>query len=120
MNIQALLAIVIGVWVIDFIMSVIALILAIMNLPRRFGLVMTLAGIAMLVGYLGFGRWTPFPFFPQIGYTWSSGDIRISLSSSWFFMAPLVLGLGATLIALVNRKKNGRAHLTPDQTAASK
>ena len=104
-TLHALLAIVIVVWVISTVISGAALVLAIVDPLRRFRLWMIFACVAICVGYLGFGRWTPFSFFPQIGYTWSSGDFRISLSSSWFFLVPLVLGATALLIGFGNRKR---------------
>ena len=105
MSIHTLLAIVIAAWLISMVSSVAALILAILDPLGRFRLSLALAGAAMIIGYLGFGHWTPFRFFPQIGYTWSSGDFKVSLSSSSFFLASLVLGTAAMLLAIANRKR---------------
>jgi hypothetical protein len=115
MTIQAQLTIVAVTWLISMVISAAALFLAIMDPLRRFGLLLILASAAMCVGYLGFGRWTPFLFFPQIGYTWSSGDFQISLSSQWFFLMPLVLGTTALFIGVGKRRRLSRVwHETHD------
>ena len=108
MKVHALLAIVIGTWGASLMIAGAALVLAVVNPLRRFRLLLSLAGAAIGLGYLGFGRWTPFSFFPQIGYTWSSGEFRISLSSSWFFLVPIVMGATALLIGMGQRKKMRR------------
>jgi hypothetical protein len=100
MGIHFLLAFVILAWLVGVALSAVALALAILAPARRFHLIPILAGFGMIVGYLGFGHWTPFSLFPQIGYTWSSGDFQISLASSWFFLVPLIVGVVALLVAI--------------------
>jgi hypothetical protein len=100
-----LLAIAIVAWIVSTLVSVGALVMALVAPSRRFRLVLALASIGMFVGYLGFGRWTPFSFFPQIGYTWTNDDFRISLASGWFFLAPLVLGTVSLLLAIAKRRE---------------
>jgi hypothetical protein len=104
MPVYLLLAIVILMWVIACISSVVAIILLIAR-RRPPVLPVALALVATAIGYLGFGRWSPFRFFPQIGYTWSSGDFEIRLRSSWFFLVPLALGLAALLLAIWSRRR---------------
>jgi hypothetical protein len=105
MTIHAQLAVVIVAWILGLACSALAIVFAVLDPLRRFGLSLILAGIAMVLGYLGFGHGTPFSFIPQIGYTWSSGDVQISLRSSWFFLAPLVLGTAAIVVAIGTRKR---------------
>lgn len=109
MTIYIMLTIAIMAWLVSMACSALAIVFAVLDPLRRFRLSLILAGIAMGFGYLGFGHWTPFSFFPQIGYTWSSGDVQISLSSSWFFLAPLVLGTMAMVLAIGNRRRLSHA-----------
>ena len=100
-----LIAVVAVVWLASASMAVAAFVLALLNPHRRFRRVLVLASLALVGGYLGFGRFTPFSFFPQIAYTWSSGDVQISLSSTWFFLVPLILAAAALTIASWNRRR---------------
>src|SRR5262249_43293757 len=69
-----------------------AIFVSLEDAPSRPGLASALAFVALAIGYLGFGRWSPFRFFPRVGWMWSEGDERIYLASGWFFVAPLLLG----------------------------
>jgi hypothetical protein len=71
--------------------------------PPRPVLAVTLALIAVAIGYLGFGRWSPFRFFPQVGWMWSEGDEEIYLASGWFFVAPLLLGSAGIALLIFQR-----------------
>ena len=105
MSLYTLLAIVIVAWLVSMASAAVAFVFAALDPLRRFRLSLILAGIAMGIGYLGFGHGTPFSPFPQIGYARSSGDVQFSLSSSWFFLAPLVLGAMAMVLAIRNRRR---------------
>ncbi len=109
MTIKILMAVVSLAWMTSTALAVAALVLAILSPSIRFRLVVIFASVAVGLAYLGFGRWTPFKFFPQIGYTWSSGNFQISLQSSWFFVAPMVLGLAALVVLFGNRRRAGDA-----------
>src|SRR2546426_3520785 len=83
--------------------SVLAFVFSLRTPPRRFWPSVLLACIAMAIGYVGFDHWTPFSFFPQIGYTWSSDSFQFSFASNWFFAAPLLLGTIGLLLAIWKR-----------------
>ncbi len=103
MNIHILLTIVIAAWCVGMATSLAALALALACPRRRFALSASVAAFAVVIGWLGVGRWTPVPSFPQIGYTWCSDTFEISLKSSWFFVGPLLLGSVALLLTIVDR-----------------
>jgi hypothetical protein len=93
-----------GAWLVGTISAVVALVLAILNPARHFALLVILAAVALIVGFLGFGHGVPISSIPQLGFTYSRGDFEYSLSSSWFFIAPLLLGPAAVFVAVTRRK----------------
>jgi hypothetical protein len=82
-------------WFVALASGISAILISVEDTRPRPGLTATLAFVALAIGYIGFGRWSPFHFFPQVGWMWSEGDERIYLASGWFFVAPLLLGLAA-------------------------
>jgi hypothetical protein len=90
-------------WFVALASGIGAILISIEDARPRPGLGATLAFVALAIGYLGFGRWSPFHFFPQVGWTWSEGDERIYLASGWFFVAPLLLGVAALPLLLFQR-----------------
>ena len=113
MHMNALLAIVIVSWIVASGSSVVAIVLAVGRSVGRAWPSIALAFIATGIGYLGYGRWSPFKFFPQLGYSYSSDSFNIYISSSWFFVAPLALGLATLLLAVW---KGSRSRHPPNNT----
>jgi hypothetical protein len=98
-----LLCIVLASWLLSVAASLSALFLILGDHVRRPGLCLALSSVALAIGYLGFGDWSPFHFFPQVGWMYSSGDFHIHIASSWFFVVPLVLG-GVAMTLAIRRK----------------
>jgi len=90
-------------WFVALAFAIAAILISLEEEPRRTVLAATLASVALTIGYLGFGRWSPFRFFPQVGWIWSEGDERIYLASGWFFVAPLLLGSVAIALLVFQR-----------------
>jgi len=101
-----LILIVLVAWLASLSASVWAILLALSDDERRCALAIAPAALALTIGYLGFGHWSPFRFFPQIGWMYTSGDFRIHIASSWFFVAPLLIG-GAAFALVILRKVTG-------------
>src|SRR5262245_9242706 len=97
---------VVATWLMATASSVVAIFLGVQPSNRRLRLAMVLAITAMVIGYLGFGRWSPFRFFPQVGYAYTSNTFEFQLASSWFFVGPLVLGAAALLLAVWNGRRS--------------
>ncbi len=98
------------IWLLAFASSVLAIALALLAQRRGLRWAAFSAITATLVGSMGFSAWTPFGFFPEIGYTWSSGPFEFSLRSGWLFTAPLVLGAIAFLLTVwKHRTRNDAA-----------
>ena len=109
MHIYALLAIVILSWLAACACSIAAIVLVAARRPGPGWLAAALAAAATAIGCLGFGRWSPFRFFPQLGYSWSSDSFELSIQSSWFFVAPLALGMAALLLAVWKGRRSNHA-----------
>ena len=90
-------------WFLALASAIAAIFISIEDAPSRPGLAATLAFVALAIGYFGFGPWSPFRFFPQVGWMWSEGDERIYLASGWFFVAPLLLGTTALALLIFQR-----------------
>ena len=91
------------IWLLTFVGSVWAIVLALAARPRHLRWSACLAITASLVSTMGLTAWTPFGFFPEVGYTWSNGSLEVSIRSGWLFVAPLMLGSIALLLALWKR-----------------
>ena len=79
-------------WFVALAAAIGAIFVSLEEQPSRQLFALALACVALAIGYLGFGRWSPFRFFPQVGWMWSEGDEEIYIASGWFFVAPLLLG----------------------------
>ena len=113
---RLLIAILILTWLLSVVSSVLALVFSCFKSGRRFALSVVLAVIAMVIGYLGLGHWTPFSLFPQVAYVWSSDSFEFSIVSSWFFVAPLGLGAIALVLAIWNRNRGDERTDQPRST----
>ncbi len=109
------LAIVTIAWFVALAAALRAIFISIEDVPPRSGLAVSLALVALSIGYLGFGRWSPFRFFPQVGWMWSEGDKTIYLASGWFFVAPILLGM--TALALLALQRACRTRPTRSRSA---
>jgi hypothetical protein len=98
------LLIVLASWILGVAAALCALWLALKRPPHRLSL--PLATLSLAIGYLGFGHWSPFRFFPQVGWMYTSGDFSIHLASSWFFVVPLVLSV--VVVACFVGRNTGR------------
>jgi hypothetical protein len=87
------------IWLLTFACSIVAIALAILARPRQLLWSALLAVAAALVSTMGLTAWTPFGFFPEIGYTWSNGPFEVSVRSSWLFVVPLLIGVVALFLA---------------------
>jgi hypothetical protein len=90
-------------WFLALASAIGAIFVSLEETPPRPGLAAILALGALVIGYLGFGRWSPFRFFPQVGWMWSEGDERVYLASGWFFVAPILLGSTALALLIFQR-----------------
>ena len=106
---STLIAIVVVTWLIAIVSSLAAMFFAVRLVDRRRRLAAVLASIAMALGYVGFGHWSPFRFFPQIGYAYTSATFAIQLASSWFFVGPMFLGAAGLVMATWNRNRSNHA-----------
>ena len=82
-----------------FLCAVVAVALAFLLRPRRV-LWSSLPAVAtIVVSFMEVTGRTPFGVFPEIGYTWSSGPVELSLRSGWLFLIPLLVGIVALVVA---------------------
>jgi hypothetical protein len=84
--------------------SVVAAGLALPARPRHLGWSAGLAVAAALVSTMGLTAWTPFGFFPEIGYAWSNGRFEVSVRSGWLFLVPLLVATAALALAAWKRR----------------
>jgi hypothetical protein len=82
-----------------FLCAVVAVVLAFLLRPRRVLWSLVPAVPTVVISFLGVTGWTPFGSFPEIGYTWSSGPIEVSVRSGWLFLIPLLVGTVAPVVA---------------------
>jgi hypothetical protein len=68
----------------------------------RFWLTIVLSGLAILIGFLGMTRF-------QVTYSRTVNGSGWSINSKWFFIAPLVLGIFALVLAIWRRSRSSRA-----------
>lgn len=85
-----------------FTTSAASVVLACFARPRQLRWPVLLAMIALIVSTMGLTTWTPFGFFPEVG--WTNGEV--SLRSKWLFFIPLALGSTALIVVVVRRKSS--------------
>lgn len=81
--------------------STVAIVLALVIRPRHFTWPAVLAITTILLSIMGVTGWTPFGFFPEVG--WTNG--AISVRSGPFFFVPLLIGTMA-LVAIMSRSRS--------------
>lgn len=92
-------------WIAAFACSISAILLVFLGRSRYFWLSVSLAVVSVVIGGMGVSTWTPFGYFPEIGYTWSSDTFEFSIRSRWLFIIPLMLGGVAVLLALWKHRR---------------
>src|SRR5262245_33480047 len=100
MSLVIAIPIVVVTWLIATASSVLAIFFGLRPSNRRLRLAPVLAIAALTIGYLGFGRWSPFRFFPQVGYAYTSNNFEVQVASSWLFLGPLILGTAGLLVSI--------------------
>src|SRR5438045_343262 len=100
MHVNILWAIVIASWIVACVSCGVSIIRLVGYPNSHMWLPVAFAFIATGLGYLGYGRWSPFRFFPQLGWMWSSDSFEVYISSSALFLAPLTLGTAALLLGV--------------------
>jgi hypothetical protein len=83
--------------------SILAIIIGFRAADRSLGTILSLGLVSILTGAMGLKSWTPFGFFPEIGWTISNGATDFSVRSGWLFIVPLVMGCLVLGVAVWNR-----------------
>ena len=95
-----------ALWLFACAFSVAAILFVFLGRTRHLWLPGLLGFTGAVIGGMGYSSWTPFGYFPEIAYTWSSDTFEFHIRSGWLFVAPLVVGGVAALLAL---RKLGRS-----------
>ena len=92
--------VVVLIWLLAIASSVLAFALIFRSQSRRLMRTLLLAVVALVIGGMGVTGRTPLGFFSEVGWRWTNDAFQLSLRSSWLFIAPLVTGCAALVLAI--------------------
>jgi hypothetical protein len=98
-----------ALWIAAFACSISTILFVLFGPSRYVWLSVFLAVVGVAIGGMGVSTWTPFGYFPEIGYTRSSDTFEFSVRSRWLFIAPLILGGSSLLLALWKHRRTRHA-----------